>query len=190
MKKTKNWKSGDLSHNQKLALRGNKFEDDVWDFFLAWQHLFWMRPHKGQYHSANMKYDGFTKAAVDKRLDELTKETASLVAGAIQSRDVSFLRELADLVEKQDEQHDRIRDWLLAVHFRFDKPPRQVHFYTTAELVKLAVTRSIVKQIDARRMNELCDELGIKRKPDKRGRHKAKTVKKSKVKKSTGDLRK
>ena len=174
MKKTKNWKPEDPGHNLVLATMGNRFADDVSSFVRAWQHLFRMMPRKGQYHSADMKYLGFTKAAVEKRLDELTKETASLVAGAIQSRDASFLRELADLVEQQEQQRDIIRDWLLAVHYSFRTPAKQVHFYTTSELVDMAVERRIVRQIDSRRMNELCDELGIKRKPDKRGRHKGK----------------
>lgn len=170
MKKAKGWKRDDARHNSWVALRGNSFQDDVWNFVCAWQHLFSMRPRKGKYDVGNMKYLGFTKAAVEKRLADLSEETTALVAGAIQSRDVSFLRELANLVEAQDQQYDRQRGWLLAVHF--NAKGEQTHRYTAAELVKMAVDRGIEKFIDARRINELCDELGIKRKPDKRGRHK------------------
>ncbi|NBV23234.1 MAG: hypothetical protein EBS05_15105 [Proteobacteria bacterium] len=183
MKKPKDWQPGNVWHNRWLALRGNRFEDDVWDFVIAWQHLFSMRPRKGEYRAGNMKYYGFTKAMVERRYEDLIKETSSLVAGAIQSRDVSFLRELADLVEAQEQQYDRLRDWLLAVHFNVKG--EQVHHHTAAELVKMAVERGIEKFINARRINELCDELGIKRKPDRRGRHKV-----EKRKKSTGELRK
>lgn|GEM_PF-3017164 len=185
MKKAKAWKPGEAGHNLMLAVFGNRFAGDVWNILCAWEQLFELRPKPGEFNVRAMRWCGFTKSAVMRRHKELSAETAALVAGAIQSGDASWLLELAALVEGRREQRDPLREWLLILHYSFKSPaPRQVRFFTCSELCQMAASRGVVKETDSRRMNELCDELGIKRKRDTRGRHKAK-----RGKKSTGELR-
>jgi hypothetical protein len=112
--------------------------------------------------------------------NELARETASYVAGAIFHKDASFLHDIAELAGNAEAQSDRLRVWLWHIHFGWQRGKlTQESIYTISELVNMATERRIwatpgnaPPSNGHRYMGQLRTEMGIKTKDDKRGRHK------------------
>ena len=171
IRKPKGYARGQTFKNFYIASCGDMPGDTV-KFFDDWKMFLSLRPQMGEYNKSLMTYCGLSKKQVDKFPLELAADTGNHLVWAIENKDGSFFRELAQLCENPP-QEDNLRSWLIAMHWDFKtglRNEKQVQFYTCRQLCDLAVQRGIVKEISDRYMHQVCKELGVKFRPDRRGR--------------------
>jgi hypothetical protein len=160
-----------------LANEGNKFSGYVIDFYNDCKTLFALKNERGELNEALLGYFRQKPEFVERAQADLTGRFFRELRKAIDAKDGTSLRELADVIEGIDKAKDDLRSWLLILHFELDAPYKQNKFFTLTQLKWMAIERGIVKELDLRHLKRTCDALGITRRKAQVGRPKGSSKK-------------